>query len=129
MYMQKNSHLTPFLAHAIRKLRELGITDRISKRYIPPEPICKPLQAKGQPLGMEKFASLFAFYSIGCIISLILLVMENVLKPSKTLQNQLTNKADQKEAINKAMQELGACSNDQRVHSILFDIDELLKKI
>ena len=78
---------------------------------------------------MEKFASLFAFYFIGCIISLILLVMENVLKPSKTLQNQLTNKADEKEAINKAMQELGAYSNDQQVHSILFDIDELLKKM
>ena len=129
MYMQKNSPLTPFLAHAIRKLRELGITDLISKRYIPPEPNCKPLQAKGQPLGMEKFASLFAFYSIGCIISLILLVVENVLKPSKTLQNQLTNIANEKKAIYKAMQELGAYSNDQQVHSILFDIDELLKKI
>ena len=134
MYMQKNSPLTPFFAHAIRKLRESGITDRISKRHIPPEPNCKPLQAKGQPLGMEKFASLFAFYCIGCIISLIILVMENVLKPSKTqkLQNQLANKAGKKEAINKAssiINELVVCSNDQEVHSILFDMHELLKKI
>jgi hypothetical protein len=134
MYMQKKSPLTPFLAHAIRKLRESGITNLISKRYIPPEPSCKPLQAKGQPLGMEKFASLFAFYCIGCIISLIILVMENVLKPSKSqkLQNQLTNKAGKKEAINKALSiinELVVCSNDQEVHSILFDMHELLKKI
>ena len=83
MYMQKKSPLTPFLAHAIRKLRESGITDLISKRYIPPEPSCKPLQSKGQPLGMEKFASLFAFYIVGLIISLILLVLENIFKPSK----------------------------------------------
>ena len=131
MYMQKNSPLTPFFAHAIRKLRESGITDLISKRYIPPEPNCKPLQAKGQPLGMEKFASLCAFYCIGCIISLIILVIENILKPSKTLrlQNQLPNKVGNKEAINKAMQELGAYSNDQKVHTILFDTHELLKQI
>ena len=131
MYMQKKSPLTPFLAHAIRKLRESGITDRISKRYIPPEPSCKPLQAKGQPLGMEKFASLFAFYCIGCIISLFILVIENVLKPSKTLrlQNQLPNKLGKKEVINKAMQHLSAYSNDQKVHTILFDMQEILKQI
>lgn len=128
--MQKNSHLTPFFAHAIRKLRESGITNLISKRYIPLEPNCKPLQAKGQPLGMEKFASLFAFYCIGCIISLIILVIENVLKPSKTLllQNQLPKKVGKKEAINKAMQHLGAFSNDQEVHTVLFEMHELLKQ-
>ena len=32
---------------------------------------------------MAKFASLFAFYIIGLTISLILLVFENIFKPSK----------------------------------------------
>ena len=131
MYMQKNSHLTPFFAHAIRKLRESGITDLLSKRYIPPESNCKPLQAKGKPLGMDKFASLFALYCIGCIISLIVLVIENVLKPLKTpqLQNQLPNKLGKKKAINKAMEQLGAYSNDQEVYTILFKLRELIMQI
>ena len=81
--MKKNSILTPFFAHAIRKMAEAGITNNLSKRYIIPEPTCKPLQPKGRPLGMDKFASLFLFYSICCIISLIILVMENIFKPSK----------------------------------------------
>ena len=81
--MRKHSPLTPFIAHAIHKMAETGINNILRKRHIEPEPNCKPIRAKGNPLGMEKFASLFVLYSISCFLSLIILVMENIYKPSR----------------------------------------------
>ena len=81
--MRKYSPLTPFIAHTIKKMAETGINDILRKRHIEPEPNCKPTRAKGNPLGMEKFASLFVLYSISCCVSLIILVMENIFKPPK----------------------------------------------
>ena len=83
--MDKGSPLTPFFANGIRKMAESGITNIHAKRHIISKPNCKPIRSKGRPLGMEKFASLFAFYSTCCIMSLIILVMENIFKPSKPL--------------------------------------------
>ena len=80
MYMEKQSPLTPFIAHGIRKMAESGITNLHTKRHIVSKPNCKPLQSKGRPLGLEKFASLFTFYIIGCVVSLITLVIENIYK-------------------------------------------------
>ena len=81
--MSRKSHLTPFIAHGLRKTAERGITDNYSKRYIIPEPNCKPLNQEGQPLGMEKFASLFVFYLAGIAISGIIFVIEITIKPAK----------------------------------------------
>ena len=81
MYMKKHSPLTPFIAHGIRKMAETGITNLHTKRHIVSKPNCKSLQSKGRTLGLEKFASLFTFYIIGCIVSLIILVIENIHKP------------------------------------------------
>ena len=80
MYMKKQSLLTPFIAHGIRKMAESGITNLHSKRHVSSKPNCKPVRSKGRPLGLEKFASLFTFYIIGCIVSLIILVIENIHK-------------------------------------------------
>ena len=80
MYMEKQSPLTPFIAHGIRKMAESGITNLHTKRHIVSEPNCKPLQSKGRPLGLEKLAFLFTFYIIGCVVSLITLVIENIYK-------------------------------------------------
>ena len=52
------------------------------------EPNCKPVGEKGRPLGFENFASLFIFYIIGCIISLIVLEMENIFKPKTAFWGQ-----------------------------------------
>jgi hypothetical protein len=78
--MKKQSPLTPFIAHGIRKMAESGITNLHTKRHIVSEPNCKPLQSKGRPLGLEKLAFLFTFYIIGCFVSLITLVIENIYK-------------------------------------------------
>ena len=80
MFMRKQSPLTPFIAHGIRKMAESGITNLHHKRHIVSAPNCKPLRSKGRPLGLEKLAFLFAFYIIGCIVSLIILVIENIYK-------------------------------------------------
>ena len=70
--MKKHSPFTPFIAHAIKKMTEAGIKNVLWKRHIESEPNCKPIRAKGTPLGMEKFSSLFVLYSIGCLMSLII---------------------------------------------------------
>ena len=80
MYMEKHSPLTPFIAHGIRKMAESGITNLHTKRHVVSKPNCKPLQSKGKPLGLEKLAFLFTFYIMGCIVSLITLVIENIYK-------------------------------------------------
>ena len=85
MYMNKGSQFTPFIAHELKKLSEVGIKNILAKRHIIPDPNCKPLQIKGKSLGMEKFASCFAFYSVGIVISLIVLVIEVIFKVSKSL--------------------------------------------
>ena len=79
--MKKRSPLTPFFAQSIRKITETGILDAQRKRHTISEPNCKPVREKGRPLGFEIFASLFTFYAIACIISLMLLVMENIFHP------------------------------------------------
>ena len=132
MYAQKNYPLTPFFANQIIKMHEGGITSILKRRHFVPEPNCKPQYAKGRPLGMDKFASLFVFYSIGCIVSLIILITENVFKPSKNLQFHSPNNLDminlKKEAIFKAMRELDQYSNNQDLQLILLKMDEIIKK-
>ena len=82
-FMSKTSTLSPFIANGLRKMVERGVWNNKFKRHIIAKPNCKPLRATGQSLGMEKFASLFAFYIIGLTISLILLVLENIFRPAK----------------------------------------------
>ena len=81
--MSRNSSLTPFIANGLRKMIERGVWNYKYKQHIISKPNCLPPRSKGQPLGMEKFASLFAFYLIGLVVSLILLILENIFKPSK----------------------------------------------
>ena len=104
--MTKNHPLTPFIAHTILKLAETGNTNILKKRYIEPEPNCKPVRAKGNPLGIEKFVSLFALYSIGCFISLIVLVMEKIYEPSKFEETFDEDSIIKIEGIEKEMQSL-----------------------
>ena len=82
--MARNSALTPFIAHGIQKMLERGIRDCYSKQHLISEPNCKPLREEGQPLGMEKIAPLFVFYLVGCTMSGIILILENIFKPSSS---------------------------------------------
>ena len=132
-YMKKRSNLTPFIANQIKKMKEKGITSILSKRHVRPEPNCKPQNSKGNSLGMEKFASLFVFYINCCIVSLIILVMENVFKPSKSnfcsesiLFKKYSDKTELKlkfEALEKEIKELGA----NKAMILLNDVKLLMK--
>ena len=86
--MKRNSPLTPFVAHLIRKITENGIINMLAKRHVIPEPNCKPQQTRGRSLGLEKFASLFVFYFICCIVSVIILLLEIMYKPSQGYGSQ-----------------------------------------
>ena len=130
--MRRHSPLTPFIAHAIQKMAEIGVTNVLKKRHIEPKPNCKPVRSKGTPLGMEKFASLFALYSISCLVSLIILVMENIYKPSifdKTIDERTIEK------LGTIKKEIQLLSDDDivslqlrcEVKRILEDIDMLIR--
>ena len=82
-FMSKTSPLSPFIANGLKKMVERGVWNNEYKRHMILKPNCKPLRATGKSLGIEKFASLFAFYIISLIISLILLVLENIFRPAK----------------------------------------------
>ena len=81
---------------------------------------------------MEKFAPLFIFYLISCIVSLIILAIENVIRSSRSLQmQQKTLEGDinlkfKKEAINKSMKHLDNFSNDKEVQLLLFQMQKLI---
>ena len=124
MYMKKNSIFTSCIANGIRKMTETGIINNLLRRHIVPEPECRPLQSKGQPLGMEKFGSLFLFYMIGCVACLVILVIENIYKPSRsqTLQYKMNCK---KEAISRSMKHLEAFSNEEEVKLVLLEMQRL----
>ena len=94
MYMKKGSQFTPFIAYEAMKLRETGIMNILLKRHIIPEPNCKPLQIKGKSIGMEKFASVFSLYSIGIVVSLIVLVIETIFKRSRPLSQSIQKEKD-----------------------------------
>ena len=94
MYMKKGSEFTPFIAYEVMKLKEIGIMNVLSKRHIIPEPNCKPLQIEGKSIGMEKFASVFSLYAIGIVVSLIVLVIETVLKRSRPVSQSIQKEKD-----------------------------------
>ena len=92
--MKKGSEFTPFIKYEAKKLKEIGIMNVLLKRHITPEPNCKPLQSQGKSMGMEKFASVFSLYSIGIVISLIILVIETIFKASRPLSQSARKEKD-----------------------------------
>ena len=83
MFLEKHSPLTPFFSNTIIKMSETGIKDVISKKHHIKKPNCASVQETGNSLGMEKFAPLFALYIIGCIVSLLLLMIEIIFNKSR----------------------------------------------
>ena len=78
MYMKKNSPLTPFIAHKIRKLTERGVSNVLNSRHRISKPNCKPILSKGKSLSLEKVASSFALFLFFICLSLLILVLEKL---------------------------------------------------
>ena len=115
-FAAKNSPLTPFFAHGVRKMTESGIMNIHAKRNLISEPNCKPAQTKGRPLGLEKLAFLFAFYAIGCIISLIILMVEIIVKSSKPIsQEKLPDESMIMQKIESMTKEIESFTSNEEV--------------
>ena len=114
-FMQKKSPFTPFVGQMINKLAESGITNILSRRHLIAEPNCKPVRRKGKSLGMEKFASLFTIYLIGCFSAIVIFVMELIFKPkAHPNSNQST---------------FSKVSAAQAAHNLKVEIENLHKRI
>ena len=101
MFMEKNSPLTPFIAHEIRKLTELGVSNILYHRFKSIPPACKPTLAKGKSLSLEKVASLFVLFFTFIFVSFLILLLEKLIShylPQKLVS--MPRKADHKEDIN-----------------------------
>ena len=75
---------------------------------------------------MEKFASLFAFYIVGCIISLIVLVVENIFQPKSCFQSHVlptksTDRATISTTIEAIVKELDAFTDEQAIKLYLLN--------
>ena len=101
MFMEKNSPLTPFIAHEIRKLTELGVSNILYNRFKSTGPTCKPTLAKGKSLSLEKVASLFVLFLAFIFVSFLILLLEKLIShylPQKLVS--MPRRADHKEDIN-----------------------------
>ena len=79
MFMEKNSPLTPFIAHKIRQYIEQGVTDILHSRSKKINPTCKPILSKGKPLSFEKIGSIFALFFTSILVTLLILVSEKMI--------------------------------------------------
>ena len=108
---------------------ETGIFSIHKKHHIVSKPNCKPVREKGRPLALEKIASIFVFYIIGCIVSLIVLVMENIFGPKSTLWSHhalasaKTNEYEtaMSKKIDVILKELNTFTNDKEMKLFLLD--------
>ena len=120
--MKKNSPLTPFVAHTIKKMGETGIKNNLSKRHgVTSEPNCKPIRTKGRSLGMPFFLALFVAYCICCIICVIIFILEHAFKPEKS-------KMILKPTSNILKKELDKKVEDLMKHIETEDMDAILLK-
>ena len=79
MYLEKNSPLTPFIAHEIRKLTEFGISNILFERFKSTDPTCKPILAEGTSLSLKKIASLFVLFFTSIFVSFLILTLEQLI--------------------------------------------------
>ena len=105
MFMEKNSPLTPFIAHKIRQYIEQGVTDILHSRSKKINPNCKPLLSKGKPLSFEKIGSIFALFFTSIPVTLLILVSEKMI--FHYLPQELSAKFSNHEGIKIDIQLLG----------------------
>ena len=91
--MRKGSQYTRFFTREMRRLTTTGNIDFLKKRYYAPVQSCKPL-LKEKSLGYEKLSLLFAIFLFGCIMSILLVILEYMIQWKK-MKGEL--KADEKE--------------------------------
>ena len=106
MFMNKNSPLTPFMAHEMTKMIETGLADIFYKRHAVVKPICRPDRKSGLSLGMEKLCSLFVLFICGCGLSLIVVLIEKMQRKISNNSSSDVNISKDKENFRLKIQDL-----------------------
>ena len=120
--MKKNSPLTPFVAHTIKKMGETGIKNNLSKRHgVTSEPNCKPIRTKGRSLGIPFFLALFVAYCICCIICVIIFILEHAFKPEKCKMLQSSRLCILKKEIDDKIEDLIKLMESEDADAILLN--------
>ena len=88
--MKKGSQFTRIFSQEIRKLEIDGTLDFLRKRYSG-SPACKPLLME-KPLGLEKLSFLFAMLIFGCIMSILVVLLEYKNHQTKKTKQEHTSK-------------------------------------
>ena len=95
--MKKGSHFTRIFSQEIRRLETTGTLDFLRKRYSG-SPACKP-QVIEMPLGFEKLSFLFVMLIFGCIMSILVLLLEYKTQTKKQKQELTSKDKDIEEEI------------------------------
>ena len=87
--MKKGSHFTRIFSQEIRRLETTGNLDLLRKRYTGSQTCKSPLKEKS--LGYEKLSFLFVLLIFGCIMSILVVILEYMTQIKKKEQ-ELSNK-------------------------------------
>ena len=79
MFMKKNSSLTPFISHEIRKSIQRGLTNLLQERYKKLDPTCKPTISVGKSMSLERIASFFVIFLTLAFVSFLIYIFESQL--------------------------------------------------
>ena len=94
--MRKGSQYTRFFTREMRRLTTTGNIDAIKKRFLASVQSCKPPLKAEKSLGYEKLSLLFAIFLFGCIMSILLVILEYMIQWKK-MKGEL--KSDEKEIL------------------------------
>ena len=92
--MRKGSQYTRFFTREMRRLTTTGNIDAIKKMFLASVQSCKPPLKAEKSLGYEKLSLLFAIFLFGCVMSILLVILEYMIQWKK-MKGEL--KADEKE--------------------------------
>ena len=91
--ISKGSQYTRFFTQEMRRLTTTGNIDFLKRRFYASGQSCKP-PLKEKPLGYEKLSLLFAILLFGCIVSILVVLLEYTIQHKK---KKLEPKAEEKE--------------------------------
>ena len=124
--MKKGSQFTRFFTQEMRKLEGTGILDLLRRRYLGSMECKLPLMEK--PLGYEKLSFLFVMLIFGCIISIIVVLLEFMNQTKKNKQ-ELTCKDKEMSLIEEKMGEYLDGLSNQETENILDRLNQKHVKI
>ena len=124
--IRKDSQYTRFFTQEMRRLTTTGNIDFLKKRYLASVQSCKP-PLKEKPLGYEKLSFLFSILLFGCIVSILVVLLECMIQHMKMKRER---KADEKKIsfLERQFGEYLEGLSDQETENILGRLNQKLIK-